>query len=98
MAGMPEFLTPDRFVLELVDGQPTVTLPDVEVSTADGWSFLNRTTLLVIDGPGDEGFLLPRMVKPDSDAAPSGWDSAVERTGSVAVNASATQFQAVLID
>lgn len=41
------------------------------------WSLLNRATLLVVDGPGDAGFLLPR-IGPAGDLAPVGWDPAVE--------------------
>ena len=94
MVAVPEFLTSDRFVLELVDGHPTVTLRDAHVSSSEGWSFLNRLTVLVIDGPGEEGFLLPRHVDTGGDPAPAGWDSAIERTGVVAVHASGTQFAA----
>ena len=70
MVAVPEFLTPDRFDLELVDGDPTVTLHDAHVSSSEGWSFLNRLTVLVIDGPGEEGFLLPRHVDTAGDQAP----------------------------
>lgn len=48
---MPEFLEPDRVALSLSDGVPTITLDGVEVSATDEWSVLNRTTLLVVDGP-----------------------------------------------
>ena len=79
---MPQHLKPDQFTLSLDDGTPTIALHDVTVLSAEGWSFLNRATLLVADGPGDEGFLLSR-VGPDGDAAPAGWDDAVASTGSV---------------
>ncbi|GAA4116364.1 hypothetical protein GCM10022415_13360 [Knoellia locipacati] len=53
---MPEFLESDRVTLTLAEGVPTVELTDVEVSGAQWWSLLNKATMLVVDGPGDEGF------------------------------------------
>ena len=97
MVAVPEFLTSDRFELELVDGDPTVTLRDAHVSSSEGWSFLNRLTVLVIDGPGEEGFLLPRHVDTGGDPAPAGWDSVIERRGVVAVRASGTQLVARVV-
>jgi hypothetical protein len=41
-------------------------------------------TMCVVDGPGDAGFLLPRM-SPTGDLAPAGWDEAVERSGGCTV-------------
>ena len=57
---MPQLLTPEQFTMSIADGAPTITLQGVTVSTTDGWSILNRATLLVVEGPGEEGFLLPR--------------------------------------
>jgi hypothetical protein len=48
------------------------------------WSLLNRATLLVVDGPGDVGFLLPR-IGPAGDLAPAGWDPAVEHAAGARV-------------
>ncbi len=58
---MPQYVDPDQATLSIEEGEPTIALRDVEVSSTEGWSFLNRATLLVVDGPGDEGFLLRRL-------------------------------------
>jgi hypothetical protein len=84
--GVPTFLPPEDAHFDIRDGLPVLLLEvdaphDVET---DGWSLLNRSTLVVVDGPGDTGFLLPRMTA-GGDAAPAGWDEAVERAGSVQV-------------
>lgn len=94
---MPEFLEPDRVSLSISDGAPTLTLQDVDVSSTEGWSFLNRATLLVVDGPGDEGFLLRRLTQQGDDAAPEGWDEAVASRGSVTVQVSGAAFDAPVI-
>ncbi|MEV4705764.1 hypothetical protein [Actinoplanes sp. NPDC049316] len=79
---MPQMLPPEaaRFVVR--DGAPTVALSvDVPADVITGeWSLINRLTLVVVDGPGDAGFLLPRLT-PAGDAAPEGWDEAVDRAG-----------------
>lgn len=94
---MPEFLKPEHFTLSIADGAPTITLLGVTVSVTEGWSILNRATLLVVDGPEEEGFLLQRMTSPDVDLAPKGWDSAVASTGSVEVLVSGTRLAATVI-
>ncbi len=76
--------------MSLAEGVPTVELRDVEASGTQGWSFLNRATMLVVDGPGDEGFLVRRLERDGADLAPPGWDDAVASHGSVAVIASGT--------
>jgi hypothetical protein len=76
---VPDFLPAEAARLELHNGMPMITLR-VHVPTdiaAGQWSLLNRATLLVVDGPGDAGFLLPR-IGPTGDLAPVGWDPAVE--------------------
>lgn len=95
---MPESLTPEQFTLSVVDGAPVIALHGVTVSDTGGWSILNRTTLIVVDGPGDEGFLLPRRTSPEVDLAPDGWDSAVSATRSVTVLASGTQAEAAVVE
>ncbi|MGW4944411.1 hypothetical protein ACWEOZ_22795 [Actinoplanes sp. NPDC004185] len=79
---MPTMLPPDAARFEIRDGVPVLALAaDVPAHAATGdWSLMNRVTLVVVDGPGDEGFLLPRMT-PGGDSAPAGWDEAVERAG-----------------
>lgn len=89
---MPQFLTPEQFTLSIADGAPTITLHGVTVSATHDWVLLNRATLFVIDGPGEEGFLLPRMTNHDGDLAPEGWDATVASTGSVEVLVSELGF------
>jgi hypothetical protein len=95
---MPQLLTPDRFTLLIERGAPVITLHGVSVSAGDGWSFLNRATLLVVDGPGDEGFLLPRMITEGDDLAPEGWDTAVAGTGSVTIVGPGARFTVKVIE
>jgi hypothetical protein len=78
--------------------RPPSPLRGVTVSTTDGWSILNRATLLVVDGPGEEGFLLPRKMGPDGDLAPEGWEAAVASAGSVQVLVSGARVAATIID
>jgi hypothetical protein len=94
---MPQFLKPDQFTLSIDDGMPTIALHGATLSSTEGWSFLNRATLLVADGPGEEGFLLPRMASPDEDLAPERWDEAVASTGSVRLLASGARVIAPVI-
>ena len=75
-------LPPEAARFEIQDGTPVLALAvevPADVAAAE-WTVLNRLTMVVVDGPGDAGFLLPRM-KPDGDAAPEGWDEAVDRAG-----------------
>jgi len=67
---------------EVRDGLPVLTLAvDVPVELVGGpWGLMNRLTLVVVDGPGDAGFLLPRLT-PSGDVAPPGWDEAVDKAG-----------------
>jgi len=95
---MPHYVDPAHVTLAVTDGEPTITLRDVEVSSTDGWSFLNRATLLVVDGPDDEGFLLRRLTEQDGDIAPAGWDEAVASHGSVTVVVGADRFVASAVD
>ncbi|WP_404386463.1 hypothetical protein LL946_07785 [Knoellia locipacati] len=94
---MPEFLEPNRVDLSLSDGIPTITLAGVEVSAGDGWSVLNRATLLVVDGPGDEGFLIRRLEGNGTDLTPAGWDDAVSDRGYVTVVAGRTRIVAPVV-
>jgi len=95
---VPESLKPEQFTLSVEDGAPSIALHGVTVSGTDGWTILSRATLIVVDGPGDEGFLLPRMTSPDVDLAPDGWDPAVAATTSVTVLVSGTQVEAAVIE
>jgi len=75
----PEFLPPENAGFEVRDGVPVIVLAvDPPERVVEGeWSVFSRMTMLVIDGPGDAGFLLPRL-GPHGDIAPAGWD---ERDG-----------------
>ncbi len=77
------FLDPAAANFSVEGGVAEVELTGVEASGDSGWSVLNRLTVVVIDGPGDEGFFLPRVRSETSEAAPEGWDEAVDRNGGV---------------
>ena len=93
---MPSYVDPQCVVFTLVEGVPTLTLTGVEVTRTEGWSLLNRATLVVVDGPDDEGFLVRRLGADGADLAPHGWDDAVAARGSVDVAASAVRLVAVV--
>jgi hypothetical protein len=95
---MPSYLDPERVRLELVGGVPTITLSDATLTVPSGWSVLNRQTLVVVDGPGDEGFLLRRLDGEQGDLAPDGWDAAVAERGTVDVVASGVRVVASVVD
>jgi hypothetical protein len=58
----------------------------LQLTQAERWSLLSRTTMCVMDGPAEAGYLIARLGPDGSDAAPSGWDDAVERAaGSLVV-------------
>ena len=77
---MPESLTPQAARFEVRDGVPVITLAvDPPPAVDDGeWTVLSRLTMVIVDGPGEAGFLVPRL-GPDGDVAPAGWDDAVDR-------------------
>lgn len=77
---MASFLPSEAVRFELRDGAPVIVL-DVDAPAelvAGDWSLLNQLTMCVVDGPGDAGFLLARVAT-TGDAAPAGWDDAVDR-------------------
>jgi hypothetical protein len=74
---VPNFLTPDAARFELTDGQPVLVLLADPPAEAGEWSLFSRATMLVADGPGDEGFVLPRL----GADVPAGWDEAVTVAG-----------------
>ncbi|NHA68118.1 hypothetical protein [Phycicoccus flavus] len=94
---MAEHLRPDRFDLAVVDGTPVVTLIGVRLDSTASWRLLNRATLVVVDGPEDEGFLLPRHLGDGTDVAPSGWDDAVDAHGGAEVTAGPERVRAALV-
>jgi hypothetical protein len=95
---MPLFLKSDQFTMSIDDGMPTIALHGATVSSTEGWSFLNRATLLVADGPGEDGFLLPRMTGSGQDLAPERWEEAVASAGSVRLLATGAHIIAPVID
>lgn len=95
---MPSYLEPEQVRFELVDGMPTIRLTDVTLDEPSGWSVLNRRTLVVVDGPGDEGFLLKRLDDEQGDLAPDGWDDAVAERGAVDVVIPGARLTADLVD
>lgn len=83
---MPSFLTPESVRFEIRQGQPVLSLAvDVPDGPEEGWTLLNRLTLCVVDGPGEAGYLFPRVGGPTGvppgDLAPEGWDDAVDGAG-----------------
>lgn len=95
---MPQFLKPDQFTMSIADGTPTIAMHEATVTSSEGWSFLNRATLLVADGPGEEGFLMPRMTGSGEDLAPERWDEAVASTRSVRLLTSGALITASVIE
>jgi hypothetical protein len=82
---MPQTLMPSDVQFALVEQRAYLRLTVSPQPPADGWSLLNLRTMCVVDGPGDAGFLLPRL-SPSGDAAPAGWDEAVDRDGGALVS------------
>jgi hypothetical protein len=80
---LPEFVPPECCAFEVADGRAIVRVSGFSVENGDGWSVFPRLTLVVVDGPGDEGFLLRRTDPTGADRAPPGWDEAVEDRGGV---------------
>ena len=78
---MVSFVPPEQCSFSVDDGDAVISLTGVTVSTEEGWSLMNRRTLLLVDGPGDEGFLVRRASPDGSDTAPAGWDSSVSAGG-----------------
>ena len=70
---MVSFVPPEQCSFSLEDGDAVITLTEVTVSATEGWSPLNRATFVVVDGPGDEGFLVRRASPDGSDSAPDRW-------------------------
>jgi hypothetical protein len=97
---MPDFLPPDQVQLSVESGVPTMTLDGLRLAEFDGWSVLNRTTLILLDGPADAGFLIPRVGRDGSDLAPAGWDQALDALGAVEVvlRESSERFRAPSFD
>jgi hypothetical protein len=61
------------------DGKALVRVDGYSVTDVSAWSLLPQATLVVIDGPDDEGFLLARLDGDGVDRAPADWDEAVGR-------------------
>jgi hypothetical protein len=97
---MVSFVPPEQCSFSVDDGDAVITLTGVTVSVQEGWSLMNRATLVVVDGPGDEGFLVRRAAPDGSDMAPAGWDSSVSAGGGawVELPGESSRLRARLID
>lgn len=88
---MPSFVDPSRIVYDFDGDRPRIL---VDVAAADswgqeGWGLLLRLTMVVVDGPDGEGYLLGRAVEmPEGvhDPAPWGWERAVVDADGVMVS------------
>ncbi|MFG2052869.1 hypothetical protein ACGFI9_02460 [Micromonospora sp. NPDC048930] len=79
---MPAMLPPEFVRFELHGADPVLRLavdPPADLRP-EQWSLISRLTLCVVDGPGEAGYLTPRL-GPQGDVAPAGWDEAVDRAG-----------------
>lgn len=79
---MPSFLPPDDVRFELTNGKPVlrVAVPAPDPAAPGRWSLFVRTAMCVLDGPGEDGYLIARFGT-GGDVAPIGWDDAVRRAG-----------------
>jgi len=75
---MPSFVPPESSTFAVEGGEARTVLVGFSVTNHQGWSVVPRATLVVFDGPDDEGFLLPRLDANGLDRAPPDWDAAVE--------------------
>jgi hypothetical protein len=76
---MPSFVPPETSTFAVEAGKARSALVGFSVTNRQGWSVVPRATLIVFDGPDEEGFLLPRLDEHGIDRAPPEWDAAVER-------------------
>jgi hypothetical protein len=76
---MPSFVPPEPATFAVEEGKAVVRASGVRVHQPSDWSLLSQPTLVVVDGPGDEGFLFARIDPAGNDHAPVGWDDAVQR-------------------
>lgn len=73
------------------DALPLLAAPGEAVPVCQGWSIVPRLTLCVVDGPGDEGLVIPAFTAPVMDAAGAapgdmaGWCEDAERAGGAVV-------------
>jgi hypothetical protein len=97
---MAAFVPPEQCTFSLEGDEAVIRLSGVTVDATEGWSLLNRRTLVVVDGPGEEGFLLRRAGADGRDAAPSGWDATVAATHGAWMDLPAVpvRLRAALID
>lgn len=83
---MPEMIPPEAVTLCVEHGEPVIRIAGARAREVDGWGFLHRRTLVIIDGPGDEGFLVPRAVAADApDPDEEEWDAALSTATTVKV-------------
>lgn len=83
---MPEMIPPEAGTLSVERGVPVVCIAGARARDVEGWGLLHRRTLMVIEGPGDEGFLIPRATPTDTSAPlDDEWDTAVSTALAVLV-------------
>lgn len=85
---MPEFLPADSVSFVIEGEMPLLRLAVAGPgsSTSDGWSVHSMMSMCVVDGPGDQGYLIARFGPQGADIAPDGWDAAVQRAGGAVVS------------
>jgi hypothetical protein len=74
------------------DALPLLTAPGETLPTCEGWSIVPRLTLCVVDGPGDDGLVIPAFAAPVLAAtggpapdAMADWCTDVEKAGGAIV-------------
>ncbi|MER6976365.1 hypothetical protein ABT317_04750 [Streptomyces carpinensis] len=75
------------------DALPLLIAPDGAVPLCEGWSIVPRLTLCVVDGPGDQGLVVPALAAPvvggGDEATPSSgmgdWCADAEQAGGAVV-------------
>ncbi len=82
--GVPEITlavpAPVSPVSPVSPGSPVSPVSPVSSVSPGDWSILVMVTVLVIDGPGDLGYLIPRFGPAAADV-PESWESAVTTAG-----------------
>jgi hypothetical protein len=58
---MPSLVPLESSTFSVEGGKALVQWEGFRDTDASGWSLLRPVTLVVVDGPGDQGFLLARL-------------------------------------
>ncbi|MCF1600461.1 hypothetical protein [Streptomyces muensis] len=71
------------------DSLPALNSSDGQIPLCTGWGVVPKLTLCVVDGPGDDGLMVPSLAAPVLDAAGPGdmgdWCGDAERAGGAVV-------------